>query len=178
MDGITKIVLTGPESSGKTWLCKELSKHFQSPWIPEYARLHLEKTGPQYSYHDLIQIAQEHLEYQAIHLPTTGLVFLDTDMINFSVWEDVVFKTNTPWIDEKIQTETDHKYLITSPDLPWENDPLRENPSDLQMLFDKHLQTVKNQHRPFKIIKGANQNRLNQAIKAVNFFLGDSTNTT
>ena len=38
-----KIIITGPESSGKTTLCNALSKHFNLPFSKEYAREYLEK---------------------------------------------------------------------------------------------------------------------------------------
>ena len=37
-----KIIVTGPESSGKTTLCKSLSKHFKIPYSEEFARKYLD----------------------------------------------------------------------------------------------------------------------------------------
>ena len=38
-----KIIVTGPESSGKTTLCKELSKNFKIPFTKEFAREYLQE---------------------------------------------------------------------------------------------------------------------------------------
>ena len=38
-----KIVLFGPESSGKTTLATQLAAHFNAQWVPEYMRIYLEK---------------------------------------------------------------------------------------------------------------------------------------
>ena len=40
---IVKVVLFGPESTGKTTLSKQLSKHYNTVWAPEYAREYLQK---------------------------------------------------------------------------------------------------------------------------------------
>ncbi|MDP5043417.1 MAG: ATP-binding protein, partial [Leeuwenhoekiella sp.] len=38
-----KIVLFGPESSGKTTLSRALSEYYKTLWVPEYAREYLQK---------------------------------------------------------------------------------------------------------------------------------------
>jgi len=55
---INKIVVVGPESTGKSTLCRQLASHYQSMWCPEYAREYLLKNGTNYSYEDLLDIAK------------------------------------------------------------------------------------------------------------------------
>ena len=35
---LVKVVLFGPESTGKTTLSKKLAKYYNTSWVPEYAR--------------------------------------------------------------------------------------------------------------------------------------------
>lgn len=56
-----KIVVIGPESTGKSTLCRELADHFQTLWCPEYAREYLLKYGTKYSFDDLLTIAKGQL---------------------------------------------------------------------------------------------------------------------
>lgn len=173
MERLKKIVLTGPESSGKSWLCEKLAEHFGALWIPEYARIYLEKNGSNYSYRDYMKMAQEHQLYQQEKLnDAKGLVFLDTDMLNYAVWSDVVYHKPTAWVEEQILKETDHLYLIVYPDLSWESDPIRQNPNNRMMLFDKHLNQIEKHNRPYKTIKEQGLKRLENSIKATDFFLG------
>ena len=39
---IAKVVLYGPESSGKTTLAKHLARHYNTVWAPEFAREYLQ----------------------------------------------------------------------------------------------------------------------------------------
>jgi len=58
---IKKIVIIGPESTGKTTLSEELAKHFNTISCPEYAREYLSQNGINYNYYDLLKIAQGQL---------------------------------------------------------------------------------------------------------------------
>ena len=58
MKPIQKIVVLGPESTGKSTLCAALAAHYQTIWTPEYARAFLSKNGTKYTYDDLLTIAK------------------------------------------------------------------------------------------------------------------------
>ena len=47
---IKKIVIIGPESTGKSSLCAALAKHYETIWAKEYAREYLEKNGKDYAF--------------------------------------------------------------------------------------------------------------------------------
>ncbi len=165
MDGIKKIVLTGPESSGKSFLAKELAQHFKTSWVREYARFFLEENGSDYDYPLLLKMAKAHKKYQLKYLKSSpGIIFLDTDLINYKIWCDVVYTQTHKWILDNIEKENDHRYLIAYPDLKWEPDPLRENPKDRINLFDRHLREIASLRRPYRVVKGIGAKRLKNAI--------------
>lgn len=58
METIKKFVVIGPESTGKSSLCSQLAEHFNTLWVPEYAREYLEKNGTYYTYENLLTIAK------------------------------------------------------------------------------------------------------------------------
>ena len=168
MAALKKMVITGPESTGKSALCRALAQHFGYTLIPEYARIYLEKHGAKYDYDLLLKLAKKHQAFQQMHLKTaTKLVFLDTDLINYKVWSQQVFGKTHPWIAQEADKETNHIYLLTSPDLPWEEDSLRENPTNREELFELHLAEVKQKNQPFAIISGIGQARINNAVRAI-----------
>jgi nicotinamide riboside kinase len=58
MEFIKKIVILGPESTGKSTLCEQLANHYNTLWVPEFARTYLLEHGMNYSYQDLLTIAK------------------------------------------------------------------------------------------------------------------------
>ncbi|HBF19869.1 MAG: ATPase [Owenweeksia sp.] len=167
MDALKKTVLSGPESSGKSWLSEKLALHFKAEYIPEYARIYLQKHGTSYDEDIVLQIAQEHQKFQQQGMARAqNKVFLDTDMVNFRVWFWVAFGKTDPWIEKAIEEESDHRYLVLYPDLPWEEDPLREHPEERQYLFERHLSEVVSLGRPYRVIRGYGEQRLSNAIEA------------
>lgn len=184
---IKKIVIIGPESTGKSTLCSELANHFNTLWCPEYAREYLLKYGTNYSFEDLAVIARGQLKLEAEYVekvrslepglrpPTSDLwpLFLDTDMYVMKVWCEFVFGQCHRFIlDEIVQRKYD-LYLLCNTDLPWVKDELREYP-DLETretLFRIYKDLLINQNIPWVEIKGNNEARLQTAIDAVNQLL-------
>ena len=98
-----KIVLTGPESTGKTWLAKQLAMHYQTDWISEYAREYVENLKRRYNYSDLVVISRYQVnvvkEYKG---KVNRFLFFDTDLIILKVWFDVVYNECPAWLTESI----------------------------------------------------------------------------
>ena len=53
-----KIVVIGPESTGKSFLCEQLARHYNTVWVKEYAREYLLKNGTDYTFEALLDIAK------------------------------------------------------------------------------------------------------------------------
>ncbi|WP_417589301.1 AAA family ATPase [Owenweeksia hongkongensis] len=171
MDSLKKIVISGPESTGKSWLTKKLGEHFQVPFADEYARHYLEENGPDYDFDTLEKIIKGHKSHQLKAIQKAeNLVFLDTDLLNFKIWEELVFGKTHDFIEKEIEKENDHIYLLTYPDIPWEKDPLRENPNYRLELFEINLDLIKKLNRPYQIVKGDFDDRFENALSALEVF--------
>lgn len=157
-------VVIGPESTGKTTLCQELALHYQSAWIPEYARTYLEQHQQPYTFDDVIHIAQKQIEIEQSFTAQSDFLFIDTDLIITKVWLLHVFKQSPQWIDDYLKSAYRKAYLITYPDIPWEFDPLRENPHLREYLFDWYVKEVEKLKIPYTIIKGKGNKRTENAI--------------
>src|SRR6476660_2275644 len=93
-NGIKKVVIIGPESTGKSTLCQQLAEHYHSSWCAEYARAYLLKHGMNYTYDDLLIIAKGQIKLEEETLQSAGsksTVFIDTDMYVMKVWCEFVF---------------------------------------------------------------------------------------
>jgi NadR type nicotinamide-nucleotide adenylyltransferase len=169
---LKKIVIIGPESTGKSTLCEQLARHFKTIWVPEYAREYLLSHGKKYKYPDLLTIAKGQLaaEDQKASAVKNNLIFIDTDMNVMKVWCEFVFNQCHSWILDRIAERKYDLYLLCNTDLPWEQDELREYP-DLVLrlkLYHIYRDILINQHVPWQEIKGVQEERLASAIKAVN----------
>ena len=183
LSALKKIVIIGPESTGKSTLCAQLAAHYKTSWCPEYARAYLLKNGTDYHFDDLATIAKGQLALEDDYIKTLEItnnktqtplpLFIDTDMYVMQVWCQFVFGKVHSFILDEIKTRKYDLYLLCNTDLPWVKDELREYP-DLetrQELFDIYHQILKNQATPFVVISGVETERLQRAIEAVNSLL-------
>ncbi len=186
---LKKIVVIGPESTGKSTLCRQLAEHFETVWCPEYAREYLLTNGKDYSYTDLLAIAKgqiageenwaELLEKRAAPLLEQDYdipYFIDTNMVVMKVWAEFVFNKCHPYIEEQLAKRKYDHYLLCEPDLEWEKDELREYP-DLETrekLFFIYKNYLEQQSISWTLIKGKNEDRIQSAIRTVNKILESS----
>lgn len=157
-------VIIGPESTGKTTLCQELAKTTGGDWIPEYARTYIENLKRKYTYDDVIHIAKKQIELEETYNKDVDSLFIDTDLIITKVWLLHVFKDCPAWMDEYLKKSYRKSYLVTYPDLPWEFDPVRENPTLREFFLNWYIEEIKKLGFPFFIIKGNGEQRVKNAI--------------
>ena len=166
-----KIVIIGPESTGKSTLCSQLAQHFKTCWCPEFAREYLKETGGKYSFHDLLNIAHGQLELEDTMLTQAknGFYFIDTDMYVMKVWCEVVFETCHTWILKQIALRKYDLFFLCDVDLPWVRDDLREYP-DLEFrkkLFKMYRDLMITQKTKWAEISGTHAQRLQTAISII-----------
>ena len=168
-----KIVVIGPECTGKSTLCLQLAKHYQTLWCPEYAREYLETQGKDYTYEDLLTIAKGQIDGEENVLSTVNsqqsTVFIDTDMYVMKVWCEFAFGKCHSWILNQIATRKYDLYLLCNVDLPWIKDNLREYPDveTRNKLYHYYKDIMVNQCVPWIDISGNYDERLQVAINAV-----------
>ncbi len=180
MQHIKKVVVIGPESTGKSTLCKLLAQHFNTLWCEEYAREYLLEHGTNYTAAELLTIAKGQLaledtytkEAASLHIKSPSsspVLFVDTDMYVMKVWSEYVFGVCDFYIlDELVKRDYD-LYLLCNIDLPWVKDELREYPDEQPRieLFHIYKDILINQNTPWVLISGNYEERLSNAIKAV-----------
>ncbi len=173
---VLKVVVIGPESTGKSVLCKQLAEKFRTMWCTEYAREYLLENGTAYTYDDLLTIAKKQLIREdecaaavAARDQGPGLLFVDTDMYVMKVWCEFVYNNCHRLILDQIIERKYDLYLLCGTDMPWVKDELREYP-DLETrnkLYYMYKDLMVNQDVPFVEISGDYTQRLPAAISAV-----------
>lgn len=173
MTEIKKIVVIGPESTGKSTLCLQLAEHYQTLWCAEYAREYLERNGKDYTYDDLLTIAKGQINLEDRTLSTVdrrqSTVFIDTDMYVMKVWCEFTFGKCHSWILNQVAARKYDMYLLCNVDLPWIKDELREYPDveTRNKLYHFYKDIMINQAVPWVDISGSYEQRLQTAISAV-----------
>ena len=144
------IVVTGPESSGKTTLVNRLKTEYSVPVVSEFARTYLEqKEDPKYQFEDLEMIGRcQNIQEKEAH-NLYPLIVCDTDIITIDIWAKEVFNKSITLPNNN----SDKKYyLLCKPDIPWVVDPLRENPDDRDRLFELYSQYLESKLLSFEIL--------------------------
>lgn len=175
MKKLKKIVVLGPESTGKSTLCDALSKHYQTIWCEEYAREYLSKNGTAYTYENLLTIAEGQIanEEDATKKATQenkSHLIIDTDMYVMKVWCEYVFNNCHPYILDQISKRQYDAYLLCDIDLPWTADEMREYPDEQprKELFALYKELLMNQNTPWGIVSGTGEARTKNAINLIN----------
>jgi NadR type nicotinamide-nucleotide adenylyltransferase len=183
MKPIQKIVVLGPESTGKSTLCAALAAHYQTIWTPEYARQFLVEHGTKIVYNDLLTIAKGQIANEEKYIElldqkntnnqsqaTTNKLIVDTDMYVMKVWCEYVFNNCHHYILEQINQRSYDFYLLCDIDLPWVADEMREYPDagPRLELFTLYKELLINQKTPWGIVSGSGDQRTANAIQLIN----------
>lgn len=169
-----KIVVIGPESTGKSTLSQALAQDLGAPWVPEYARAYLDGLGRPYREGDLMEIARGQLlseDETTARASASGApcIILDTDLYVIKVWSEHRYGRCDPWILQQIARRRYDLYLVTDIDLPWQADPQREHPDPrMREYFFKIYQDIaRNASVPWALVKGEAQARVASAKAAL-----------
>ena len=165
---MTKIIVTGSESSGKTTICKSLSNYYNTPFAEEYSRMYLNSLQRDYRQEDLLEIAKGQLKSNQENQ------ICDTDLITIKIWSNYKYGNCNNWILEQIEKQkTENRfYLLCKPDIPWESDPLRENPTNREELFEIYKEEIEKLKHNYSIIEG--DERIKNSISKISSLISNN----
>ena len=170
---IIKIVMFGPESTGKTTLAKQLAHHFNTNWAPEFARDYLQQKWDETQEicepKDLLPIAigQTKLENTAL-LSANKFLFCDTCLLVTKVFSEIYYNFCDPALDKAARKHKYDLFFLTDIDVPWKKDDLRDHPEKRNTSFTVFKQALIDNKKPFIILSGDEETRLEKAIQITN----------
>ena len=165
-----KIVLTGPESVGKSELAKQLSEHYRGVNTKELARDYVESLNRPYNYDDVVKICCKQLiEYDNLE-KHNGFCFFDTYLIITKIWFLHVYNKIPDWFEGEFKKRPVDLYLLCRDDIEWQADGVRENNELRGLLFEKYKQELNNYGFNYEIIQGSGKERVDNAIASINKF--------
>ena len=169
-----RILIFGPESTGKSTLAAQLAAHFQTRYVPEWARVMLEARDNLCRESDIPAIVsgQMQSEEQGAH-DCNKLLFCDTDVVTTTIYARHFYGDCAPWV-QRLADERINGYdliLFCDIDLPWQDDPQRDinhARDDFRRHFcDLFLAELQSRRLPFHIVRGQGSARLQNAIEVV-----------
>lgn len=126
-----RIVLTGPEATGKTTLAAALARRLGAPWLPEASRAYAEEVKRELVAADVESIATRTMRAEDAALAThPPLLVLDTDLISTVVYARHYYGGSPGWVEDAARARRGDLYLLCAPDLPWTADGVRDRPAN------------------------------------------------
>ena len=165
-----RVVVIGPESTGKSTLSEALANELQTLWVPEYARAYLQERDNRYSEEDMLTMAQGQMQTEDVAAPDANkLLICDTDLNVIKVWAEHKYKRCASWILEEIARRKYDLYLLTYIDINWEDDPLREHGAQdmRQYFYNIYRDIVQNSGLPWADVRGTHEERVATALQAM-----------
>lgn len=177
IESIPKIAVVGPESTGKSTMAAYLAGHYQTIWVPEYARGYCEKLTAPPTIDDEVNMFYGQLALEAELAPqATKILICDTTFITVKIWSDAFFGYTPQVVLDELPRHPYDLYLLLDIDLPWEDDPLRDFPNQRAHFMQVWHNELKALNAHYVTIAGSGIDRYNQAIAAVDYFLKTCTN--
>lgn len=166
---LNKIVISGPESSGKTTLFNDLCNSYSLIGVSEYARDYIGNLKRSYSYDDILLIADKQYKNEQILLKSKEpFVLTDTDLLTLEIWCEFKYNKCHPFIKDKLRANLPNVYLLCHPEVPWEYDSQRENPNDRMALFEIYKNKIKSLGVDYQVLKGDRLTRLRHTKRIIN----------
>ncbi len=174
---LIKVVLFGPESTGKTTLSNQLARHYHTVWVPEFARKYLQdkwnNKRKTCETSDLISIAKGQIKLEnKLAKKADKILICDTDLLETKVYSEEYYGGFVdPILDKAAKENTYDLYLLTYIDTPWEEDDLRDRPELRKEMFNAFENALKTHNRPYILLKGDKETRLTKAVKTIDKIL-------
>lgn len=172
-----KVVLFGPESTGKTTLSRQLARYYNSVWVPEYARDYLQNKWNNErktcEAKDLLPIAKGQMKLEnKLSQKTDSILICDTDLLETKVYSETYYSGLCDSLLEKYALENTYNlYFLTYIDTPWEADDLRDKPRERELMFKAFEDTLIKYNRPYVVLRGNKKQRLEFAVMHINKLL-------
>ncbi len=174
---LVKVVLFGPESTGKTTLSGQLARHYNTVWVPEYAREYLQDKWNEErktcENKDLIPIARGQMALEnELAKKANRVLICDTDLLETKVYSQEYYGGYVhPLLDEAVRVNTYDLYLLTYIDTPWESDDLRDRPHMREEMFRAFEKSLIAHDKNYLLVKGDKKTRLQMAVDAIDKLL-------
>lgn len=170
ISAMLRIVVTGPESTGKTTLAGDLARWLGVPWVPEYSRIYAERKGTGLDLGDVDPIARGHLAAEddaRRSAPEAAALVLDADLNSTLVYSNFYYGTAPEWIPDEAARRSGDLYLLAQTDIPWIADGIRDAPHERRRLHRLFVERLREAGVAWVAVDGLGRRRMDNAIAAI-----------
>ena len=170
---LLRVVLIGPECTGKTWLAGRLAAHFGAPCSAEFARQYVEEHPRPVEFADVDPIGrgQRQLEDAAVaeaRAAGCALVIHDTDLLSTVVCSRHYYGDCPAWIPPAAAERLAGLYLLHDIDVCWAEDGHQRADSGRRgELFERFRATLSGQGAHVVTVSGGWDARFETAVAAI-----------
>jgi NadR type nicotinamide-nucleotide adenylyltransferase len=159
-----RVCLIGAECTGKTRLAEDLARHFETVWVPEYAREYALHVARPLTYMDVTPIAEGQIASEGT---AARLIILDTDLISTVIYSRHHYGHCPEWIEREARKRRADLYLLLDIDVPWAADPARDSGERRDQLHDEFREGLEEFEARYELVSGEWKDRLRHAIRAI-----------
>jgi NadR type nicotinamide-nucleotide adenylyltransferase len=169
---VRRVCVFGPESTGKSTLARRLAEHFDTVWVPEFAREWLEVHDGALEAADMPTLVHgQTASEDALARQANRLLVCDTDPLTTSIWSDVLYGQCAPAVQRAAEARRYDLYLLCDVDVPWVDDVVRYLPDERASFFTRCVRELEARDRPYTIVRGDWEERWEIAVTAIEHLL-------
>jgi len=171
-----KVVIFGPESTGKSTLAEQLARYYKTLWVPEFSRSYAEerlREGKTLTKEDVLPIAYGQIEIEnRFSKLSEKLLICDTDLLETKVYSEMYYDGFCPKLLKEFALKNTYDlYLLTNIDIPWEADEIRDRPNQREAMFQAFQDNLIKHNRLYYLLNGTMKERFHLAINHIDKLL-------
>lgn len=175
LSSVTRVILTGSESTGKTVLARQLADHYGAELAPEFLRDYAVRKGSELDFSDTEPTARGQIAIEDEHATRAAralkLLVQDVDLLSTAVYAHHYFGQCPEWIERVARYRRPDLYLLLEIDVPWVRDDVRNREDRREEMQQFFRAAVAESGSPYVVIRGSWDQRLQLAINAIDELL-------
>lgn len=178
-----RVCIVGAESTGTTTLARDLAKHYNTVWVPEYGREYCERlqaTGLdlwtyKWRSEEFTEIAHRQQELEdRLAREANRILICDTDVLATSIWHERYIGSHSSEVAQIVARSRHDLYLLTDCDIPFVQDGLRDGETIREWMTRRFGQELSGKEFPWVKVSGPREQRLEIAVFQIDKLLQDS----
>lgn len=164
-----RIAIVGAESTGTTTLARDLARHYQTTWAPEFGRFYTEGklvSGTEWQSEEFVFIAEEQNRLEDEYARHSNKVLIcDTNSWATRLWHERYLGHMDKTVDERATRRHYDFVLLTGDEIPFEQDGIRDGEHIRHAMHKRFVCLLEEEGISYRILRGSREKRLAEAVR-------------